>query len=326
MKNTVTVSAPGKLMLFGEHAVVYSHPCIVTAVGERISTTLVETEEPIFTLNAPDVNITNYSKSMDTLCTGDVPRGVQFIEHAINVFSKTHPLHGGITITTASTFSSLYGFGSSSAVTVCVLRGLHQFLNMSVSQKELFTMAYKTVLDVQGKGSGFDIASAIYGKTIVFETSGPKIEPIEVSALPLIVGYSGVKADTKTMIEEVKKKKDMYPEKVERIFMAIEKIVEQSQNPLAESDWERVGKLMTFNQEYLRDLGVSTEKLEAMISAAIKAGAYGAKLSGAGGGDCMIALSPPDKSDAVQKAIESIGGEIIPVTTNVSGVEVNSHE
>jgi mevalonate kinase len=320
MDNAVTISAPGKLMLFGEHSVVYDHPCVVTAVGERVRATLTPSETPIFSLVAPDVNINSYSKSMDTLCEGEIPKGVQFIEHAINVFSKIYPISGGISITTSSTFSPLYGFGSSSAVTVCVIFGLFQLTKTLVTQKELFDMAYRTVLDVQGKGSGFDVASAIYGKTIMFETAGRKIEPLGVSSLPLIVGYSGVKADTKTMIEEVKKKKDMYPEKVDRIFTTIEKIVEQSKEPLEQSDWERVGKLMTFNHEYLRDLGVSTEKLEAMVSSAIGAGAYGAKLSGAGGGDCIIAVSPPEKREAVQKAIESAGGKVIPTTTNERGV------
>ena len=85
-------------------------------------------------------------------------------------------------------------------------------------------------------------------------------------------------------------------------------------------DWERVGKLMDFNQEYLRDLGVSSEKLEALISAAKAAGAWGAKLSGAGGGDCMIAVGPP----GVKEAIRNAGGEVVDVTVNAEGVRVES--
>ena len=83
-----------------------------------------------------------------------------------------------------------------------------------------------------------------------------------------------------------------------------------------------MGKLFDFNQEYLRDLGVSTDKLEDLISAAKKAGALGAKLSGAGGGDCMIALAPPARQNAVKDAITKAGGQVIDVRANAQGVRI----
>ena len=140
--------------------------------------------------------------------------------------------------------------------------------------------------------------------------------------MPLVVGYTGVKADTKTFIADVAAKRAREPEKVERIFAAIAKIVEEAKIKMLEGDWERVGRLMDFNQEYLRDLGVSSEKLEVLISAAKRAGAWGAKLSGAGGGDCMIVLGPRDKRDVIRKAIEGAGGEVINVSPNAEGVRI----
>ncbi len=89
---------------------------------------------------------------------------------------------------------------------------------------------------------------------------------------------------------------------------------------IIENDWERVGKLMDFNQEYLRDLGVSSEKLETLISAAKGAGAWGAKLSGAGGGDCMIALAHPKKRASVEAAITGAGGKVIHILPHAHGV------
>lgn len=77
---------------------------------------------------------------------------------------------------------------------------------------------------------------------------------------------------------------------------------------------------MDFNQEYLRDLGVSSEKLESLIAAAKGAGAWGAKLSGAGGGDCMIAVAPKEKRGQIEKAIEAAGGQVIHITPNAPGV------
>ncbi|MBI3342890.1 hypothetical protein HY032_01920 [Candidatus Gottesmanbacteria bacterium] len=124
------------------------------------------------------------------------------------------------------------------------------------------------------------------------------------------------------IVRAVSEKYKKYPQKIERIFQAIAKLVEEAKSRMLEGDWERVGKLMDFNQEYLRDLGVSSEKLEALISAAKKAGAWGAKLSGAGGGDCMIALAKSEKREAIRKAIMEVGGQVIDVRPNAEGVRV----
>lgn len=286
--NKATVSAPGKLMLLGEHAVVYGYPCIVTAISQRL-------EVSVSTID-------------------DIPMDRRFIDAAIQAWGDGKDYLFSI----KSAFSGKYGFGSSAAVTVATLKTMRP----TVENRVLFDAAYKIVLDVQGIGSGFDVAASTYGGTLYFVAAGKIIEPLSVQEVPLIVGYTGVKADTTSLIKQVAEKKEKNPEKVERIFQAIAKLVEDVKPRMLEGDWERVGKLMDFNQEYLRDLGVSSEKLEALISAAKKAGAWGAKLSGAGGGDCMIALGSGEKRDAIQKAIADAGGQVIDVQPNAEGVRV----
>ena len=286
----ITVSAPGKLMLMGEHAVVYGYPCIVTAISERLFVT-------------------------------DTPNGymgdMRFIDAAIKVWGKPEML-----LFAKSAFSGKYGFGSSSAVTVAALKALRP----EATKREIFETAYKIVLDIQGVGSGFDVAAATYGKTLLYVKGGSTLEELpwnlNTDGVSLVVGYSGVKADTPTIVKEVAKKREEQKERVDRIFEAIGKLVMQAKVAGDKNDWETVGKLMNFNQEYLRDLGVSTEKLETMILAANKAGTYGAKLSGAGGGDCMIALVPKDKREAVEKAIASCG-HLVQVTVHTEGVRVD---
>lgn len=320
----VVVSAPGKLMLLGEHAVVYNRPCLVTAVDQRMRATVERVDEKTFRLDAPEVNISQYVRPMDELGTGDIPKGVKFVETAVKNFTTKYPIPSGVAITTSSDFSSLFGFGSSSASTVCVVKALAELSGKKLDNKQLFDIAYKTVLDVQGKGSGFDVASAIYGGTLYFVTGGKVIEPIVIKDMPLIIGYTGVKADTVTLMKEVGEKMKAQPERVERIYDAIAKLVEEVKPKMLEGDWERVGKLMDFNQEYLRDLGVSSEKLESLISSAKSAGAWGAKLSGAGGGDCMIALAPKGKRKAIEDAIEKAGGQVIHIEPNAQGVRRES--
>ncbi len=311
-------------MLFGEHAVVYGYPCIATAVEQRMKASAKRLEETVFELEASDVDVQGYKKPLADIGKGDIPKGAKFVEIALQNFLQNHPIKGGVSVETSSEFSSQFGFGSSSASTVCALKALSELFAVKLTQKELFDLAYKTALDIQGKSSGFDVAAAIYGGTFYFITAGKVIEPLAIKELPLMVGYTGVKADTTMLIKQVVEKKEKNPEKVERIFQAIAKLVEDAKPRMLEGDWERVGKLMDFNQEYLRDLGVSSEKLESLISAAKKAGAWGAKLSGAGGGDCMIALHPDGVQGklAITKAIQDAGGEVVDVHANAQGVRI----
>lgn len=322
MKKHITASAPGKLMLFGEHAVVYERPCIVTAVDQRMRATVEILDAPDFLLEAPDVKVTGYKKSMKDLGVGDIPKGAKFVEIAIKNFSEKYGLETGVKVTTKSEFSSQFGFGSSSASTVCVLKALAELSGKKLSNKQLFALAYKTVLDIQGKGSGFDVAAAVYGGTLYYVIGGKKLQPLEIDSLPLIVGYSGVKADTVTLINTVKQTSNKYPRVIEGIYTEIEKIVDLAKKSLTKKDWQSVGELMNINQGYLASLGVSTRKLADMIYSARDADAYGAKLSGAGGGDCIIVLAPDAKKLAVEEAIAQASGKVIQVKTNAEGVRI----
>jgi mevalonate kinase len=315
---SIIVSAPGKLVVFGEHAVVYGRPCIVTAVGQRMKATVELINEPVFELNAPDVQITGYKKPMSTLGVGDTPKGAKFVEMAVKNFS----VKSGVKITTSSEFSSQFGFGSSSASTVCVIKALSEITGANLHQKAIFDLAYKTVLDIQGKGSGFDVAAAIYGGTLYFVTGGKVIEPLNIDSIPLVIGYSGIKADTVTLMNEVLEKAKKYPDVIDNIYDSIGKLVEQAKKALLGKDWTTLGELMNFNEGYLSALGVEGKKLADMIYAAREAGAYGAKLSGAGIGDCMVALAPPSKKSAVAIAIAKAEGQVIDIEANVEGVKV----
>ena len=317
----IIVSAPGKLMLLGEHAVVYNHPCLVTAVDQRMRATVETLDTLEFQLDAEDVKVTGYRKPLSELGVGDIPKGAKFVEIALKNINEKYPLKSGIRITTKSEFSSQFGFGSSSASTVCTVKAVSELLNLNFSNKEIFDLSYKTVLDIQGKGSGFDVAAAVYGGTLYFVTGGKVIEPLSIKSLPLIVGYSGIKADTVVLMNKVKESFANRQDRLNEIYSSIEALVNNAEEALLRGNLEIFGELMNKNQEYLKELGVSIDKLNNMIGAAIKAGAYGAKLSGAGGGDCMIALSSEGKKQAVINSINSVG-EVISVKTNAEGVKI----
>lgn len=291
----VKASAPGKLMLFGEHAVVYDYPCIVTTVLPRI---YVEAEitPGRFNIDAPQV------------------KNVRFVEETVKLFSQKYKVDNNVLIKTYSDFSSRYGFGSSSAVTVATIYALSKLYQIKLSKREIFDLGYKTTLSIQGVGSGFDIAAATFGGTLYFITGGKVIEPLSVKDLSLVIGYSGTKADTSTLVKNLK------PDF--KIFDQIKKIVEEAKISLVDGDWKKTGELMNQNHKLLQELGVSTEKLDKMCQAAVSSGAYGAKLSGTGGGDCMITLVPQDKIKKVESSIVKAGGEIINVKNNTLGVKL----
>ena len=317
----IKVSAPGKLMLFGEHAVVYERPCLVTAVDQRISVGLKKRDDEKICLNAPDINIKNFLISPKDL-KGPQPKEISFVLTAVKKFFEKYKTKSGLEIKTKSQFSKQFGLGSSSAVTVSTIKGLAELFGIQINKKELFGLAYKTVLDIQGVGSGFDVASAAYGGILYFLTGGKIIEEIKVDKLPIIVGYTGIKADTPTLIKMVSNKLSQEPRKINKIFDEIEKIVNLAKIEIENQRWEKVGKLMNQNQELLRELGVSSKELENLIRASLKAGAFGAKLSGAGGGDCMIAIADKDNFNNINKAIEKAGGEIIEAKIPGQGVKI----
>ncbi|MBU1000640.1 mevalonate kinase [Patescibacteria group bacterium] len=325
MKTKVTASAPGKLMLLGEHAVLYGRPCIVTAVNQRMKATVELLDKPIFRLEAPDVGITDYKKPMSKLGTGDIPRGAKFVEIAVKNFTHSKidlKKLKGIKVTTQSEFSSQFGFGSSSASTVCAIKALSKITNTDLNSKAIFNLSYKTVLDIQGKGSGFDVAAAVYGGTLYFITGGKTVTPLKIDSIPLIIGYSGIKTDTVALVNQVLEKAKKHPEVIENIYDSIGKLMEQAKTAVLSKDWSTLGELMNFNEGYLSALGVEGKKLAGMIYSARKAGAYGAKLSGAGIGDCMIALASPNKTNAVKKAIIKAGGTTVNITVNAPGARI----
>ncbi|OGK42639.1 mevalonate kinase [Candidatus Roizmanbacteria bacterium RIFCSPLOWO2_01_FULL_35_13] len=300
----IKTSAPGKLMLMGEHAVVYGYPCIVTAVDKRL---YVEAEI--------------FNKKEDEIVTPQVKES-RFVLETLAYFRERFKIHRHIKITTKGDFSHNVGLGSSSAVTVATFSALSSLFNLNLTKKEIFDLSYTVTLKIQGVGSGFDIAAATYGGTLYFVKGGKIIEPLEINSIPLVVGYSGIKADTPYYVRKVAEAfKDRKSEMV-TIFIQIADLVNKAKKSLTEKDYLTLGKLMTNDQSFLKKLGVSITQLDEMIKSALDSGAYGAKLSGAGGGDCMIALVAEEKRSVVEKAIKKVGGEIINVKNNAEGVRI----
>ena len=318
-----TASAPGKLMIMGEHAVVYGAPCIVTAVDQRVRVSVGPNGEGEIHVKSPNVGLDEYHKSLKQLGEGEVPKSMMFVEHLIKRIYEKYHLDKGITVTTESDFSTQFGFGSSAAVAVATALALSEYFDLKMDKWELFDQAYSAVLDVQGVGSGFDVAASVYGGTIYYVSPGTTIENIYDGDLPMVVGYTGIKADTPTLVRQVAELK-RNKAWVESVFGDITDLVNEAKKLFVGKEFEQIGALLTKNQKLLETLNVSSKELDRLIRAANKSGAYGTKLSGAGGGDCMIALVDGKSRAQVGEAIEAAHGVWMKVKTGAEGVRIES--
>lgn len=282
----VSASAQGKLMLLGEHAVVYGYPCLVTAINKRISVTVKKTLNKQF-----------FTDSI-------------YVMTAVRIFTEKYHCKSNFSITTSSDFLPTLGLGSSSAVTVATLKSLTAYFDIALSEEEIFDLAQKVVRKIHRQASGFDVAAAVYGGTLYYQKR-KKVKKLPVKKIPLLVVYSGMKADTSTLVNQVARQRKDNPAKVNNIFSRIGDLVNKARDAYDKSDWSRLGMLFNKNHRLLVELRVSSEKLNALVETAIKSGAYGAKLSGAGGGDCIIVLYKNNQKERLIKALIKSGGQIL---------------
>lgn len=317
------MSAPGKLMLLGEHAVVHGRPCLVTAVETRLHMSVTPSGDDMFTINAPDVDVEHVQGHIAHAFAGGqaLARGTRFIESALAVFREQFGLAQGVRIETRSDFSSRLGLGSSSATVACTLFGLAQVFGVKISPPRLFELGLDAIFRVQQTGSGFDLAAAIYGGTLFYDNGQPRrIEPLDLPALPLIVAYTGVKADTPAYVRRVGDRLTRWPAAMNGIFDVMARLVLEGRSALERHDWPAFGQLMDMQHGLAHALGVDTPETVALVFAARQAGAYGAKLSGAGGGDCIIVLAPDESRTRIEAALETAGGQIVRVSPQAEGV------
>ena len=320
------VSAPGKIILFGEHSVVYGRGAIASAIDLRTYTEGKLLKEKIIKIHANDLKIPGLSISFSEeeifLGTDYGKAGfvVSYVKSAIEKIFTEYGSRKGFEISIKSEIPVGAGLGSSAAVVVPTLKLLSELLEMNLSNEEIAVMGKNVEIEVQGSSSGIDPAVSALGGGLYFKKG--KIERFSAPNLPLIVGYTGEKGSTKILLEKVKALKEEYPEILENIMDAMEDIASNSKKILSENgDIKELGTLMNINNGLLEAIGVSTKELSELVFASRISGALGAKITGAGGGGCMYALAP-NKQREVETAIKIAGGIPIRTKTTDEGVRV----
>lgn len=312
----ISASAPGKAILFGEHAVVYKRPAIavpVTQIEARAVVTPLPTEKPgLVHLESPEVDLNTTLSQLPV----NHPMTVLFdqIKQHLRIprFPAMH-IHFSSTIPVAG------GLGSGAAVSVALIRAVTEYLGKPLPDNEVCQLAYQAEKVYHGSPSGIDNTVITYAQPIYF-VSGQPFDLLQVfEAFTLVIADSGEKSSTGKMVGEVRHRWVEDTIRIESIFDTITKIVNQAREKIEEGPLKDLGPLMTANHSYLQQLGVSTRKLDFLVDTAIKAGARGAKLSGAGGGGNIIALVTTDKAQQVAEALYLAGA----TKTYISQISVN---
>ncbi len=280
-------------MLLGEHAVLHDKQAMVLAVDRRIHVSLSPREDKLVIIRSA------LGKLECSIATLNVQKPFDFVVASILPFK--HLLKQGFELGIVSDFSDKIGLGSSAAVSVAVLAVLSEWLGAAAGiqveqsleqrQQGLFQEALQVIRRVQGFGSGADAAASVFGGVLLYQQSSSYPLKRFSETVPITVVYSGAKTPTAVVVAQVEALRARYPSVLKAFYETIDEIVHQASLVLDTGCFDDLGQLMNMQQGCMMALGLSNPSLEA-ITAYFRQqpGIYGAKISGSGLGDCVIAL------------------------------------
>lgn len=296
--------APGKIILFGEHAVVYGQPAIATPVTNVNATARIipnlEAEPGHVRIEAVDIQL---NADLDTL-SDDHPlaAAVWLTLHEIT------PNHTpSFTLQISSSIPMSAGMGSGAAISVAIIRALSAFLGKPLPDSKVSELAFKVEKIHHGTPSGIDNSVVTYQKPVYFKRDEP-IQMLKINhPTHWLIADTGEKTPTRETVSAVRALQTEDAETYGAIFRKIGDLTDRARQALIAGDLATLGHLMDENQHLLEDLRVSSESLETLIQTARNAGAAGAKLSGSGRGGNMIALASPEKIRQIETALLEAG-------------------
>lgn len=300
----ISTSAPGKIILFGEHAVVYGQPAIAAPVtqvmAKAIATPLIGAETGSVRVEAPDIRL------MSVL--NDLPLDdaiAKAISVTLDELGIAQPPAFKLRI--SSTIPLAAGLGSGAAVSVAIIRAVSSFLGRTLPNERVSTLAYEVEKIHHGTPSGIDNTVVTYGQPVYF-VRDKDIEALEVpTQFTIVIGDTGIPSPTSVTVGDVRERWQGDPAAYETIFEQVGKIVDKARVAIEGGQPQQLGPLMNANHTHLIEMGVSSPELETLVETARRAGALGAKLSGGGRGGNMIALTQREEAEHIALALRSAG-------------------
>jgi mevalonate kinase len=296
----------GKVILFGEHSVVHGRPALALAVEGGAEVVAASAT------GSTTLHIEPWNVEVDTGPADNVGR--EPLQRALRIARDFYDDEVELALRATMRLPSGAGMGSSAALGVAVLRAMDEARGLTRADEDIYerSLAWERVF--HGNPSGVDNAMATHGGMAIFVKGQPLKRIVPRRRVRLLAAYSGSSSSTKDMVASVARQLEREPERIGKLFDAIAAIVSNGKLALELGELKDLGQLMTLNHKLLSALMLSTSELETMIAAANEAGALGAKVTGAGGGGCMIALIDTDAQRAsVRSALEALGKTVYDV-------------
>lgn len=275
-------SAPGSLMLLGEHAVLHGHAALVCAIDKRMDVTLIPRQDD-------KIRIQSALGDFETTLLHLQPVApFSFVLMAIKQYAGL--IKRGFDLVIESQFSHEIGFGSSAAVTVATLAVVAAWLKLQMFPMDFIRHGRQIIRQVQGLGSGADVAASVLGGMVSF-----RAQPLLAEKLPHIHDitalYTGFKTPTVKVIDQVQSRFAPFPGLFKAICQGIGECSLEGIRAVRKGTWQKLGEVMRIQQGLMVSLGVSTPIMGTLIESLEKSGSIlGAKISGSGLGDCVVGL------------------------------------
>ena len=297
-------SAPGKIILFGEHAVVYTRPALAVPVTQvQVEVEVLDSSRAGIFINAPKINLHAELNALPP----DHPIG-SVITNLFSALGLPLPA-GGLEINIESTIPVAAGLGSGAAVSVALTRALALHVERSLSDEQVNNLVYEIEKLYHGTPSGIDNTVVTYAKPVYFIKGKPG-ETFKVGKpFTIIIGDTGIQAPTKQSVADVRRLWLKDTSRFESMFNEIAQISLIARRSIESGMPEMLGELMDHNHMLLQEMTVSSPELDRLVHTARKAGAIGAKLSGGGRGGNMIALVNKEDAEKISQAILSAGAK-----------------
>ena len=304
----IQASASGKIILFGEHSVVYNRPAIAVPVTQVQATATIEPAEQGITIRALD---TNQVISVDT---GRYVPADPLAAIVRVTLEHLRVSQADLSIAIHSTIPIASGLGSSAAVSTAIVRALAQWATVSLDDATVNALVYEVEKLQHGTPSGIDNTVIAYQKPVYYIANQP-IHTFSVARpFTVAIGNTGIASPTKIAVGDVRKGWESNRAQYEAWFDQIGTLVQEARDAIESGAVDRLGAQMDRNQELLRCIDVSSVELERLIDAAKRGGAAGAKLVGGGRGGNMIALVNDRNLQAVTAALMDAGAASVIVT------------
>jgi mevalonate kinase len=313
-----TSSAPGKVIVYGEHFVVEGQPAIAVAVSVRAYVSVEPIERDEIQVYSKNYNLaeTYILRNRESWSGRMLPVAVAAYTTMLEAGRKT-----GLKIDIDSQIPPSSGMGSSAAVSVATVHATSLALGLELELKKISDIAYEAEKVVHGKPSGIDNTIAAFGGAIAYRKGEGfvQLKPV-FRGVKLVLADTGKPRNTGEMVRKVLALKNTYPSILDTIYYSAGKLVVEAAQLLEQGEYEKLGNLMNINHGLLSAIGVSTKEIETLVHTARENGALGAKLTGAGGGGYIVALCRENDTEKVINALKNHATNILTVNLEQTGV------